>query len=180
MLRRARSGIGRPRVANRSCGVWKSCADLNFSSNDYLGLSIDPRLREAVAEALAAGSRRRLDRFPPALRQRRHLGRIGIANSPNLPAPKRLLYFSSGYAANVGLFSAVLRPDDVVFSDSANHASIIDGIRLSGARKVIFPHLDLNVLEDELRQNRRGRRAEDSSPSRAFSAWMATARRLRI
>ncbi len=61
------------------------------------------------------------------------------------------LYFNSGYAANVGLLSAVLRPEDVVFSDSANHASIIDGIRLSGARKVIFPHLDLNALEDELR-----------------------------
>jgi 8-amino-7-oxononanoate synthase len=67
------------------------------------------------------------------------------------------LYFNSGYAANTGLFSCILQPDDVIFSDSANHASIIDGIRLSGARKVIFPHLDLNVLEDELRRVAPGR-----------------------
>ena len=54
----------------------------------------------------------------------------------------------------------MLRPDDIVFSDSANHASIIDGIRLSGARKVIFPHLDLELLEDALRRARRRRRAQ--------------------
>ena len=63
------------------------------------------------------------------------------------------LYFTSGYAANIGLLSALLRPEDVVFSDSANHASLIDGIRLAKCRRVIFPHLDLNFLEDELRRN---------------------------
>ncbi len=63
------------------------------------------------------------------------------------------LYFTSGYAANVGLLSALLRPEDVVFSDSANHASLIDGMRLAKCRRVIFPHLDLNVLEEELRRS---------------------------
>src|SRR4029079_17499830 len=63
------------------------------------------------------------------------------------------LYFTSGYAANVGLLSAVLQPEDTVFSDAANHASLIDGIRLSQAKKVIFPHLDLNFLEDALRRD---------------------------
>ena len=63
------------------------------------------------------------------------------------------LYFTSGYAANIGLLSALLRPEDVVFSDSANHASLIDGIRLAKCTRVIFPHLDLNFLEDELRRN---------------------------
>jgi 8-amino-7-oxononanoate synthase len=47
----------------------------------------------------------------------------------------------------------LLRPEDVVFSDSANHASLIDGIRLARCRRVIFPHLDLDFLEDELRRN---------------------------
>jgi 8-amino-7-oxononanoate synthase len=61
------------------------------------------------------------------------------------------LYFSSGYASNLGLLSSILQPEDVVFSDAANHASLIDGIRLSHARRVIFPHLDLNYLEDVLR-----------------------------
>jgi 7-keto-8-aminopelargonate synthetase-like enzyme len=51
------------------------------------------------------------------------------------------------------VLSALLRPEDVVFSDSANHASLIDGIRLAKCRRVIFPHLDLNVLEEELRRN---------------------------
>src|SRR6185312_3462681 len=66
------------------------------------------------------------------------------------------LYFSSGYAANLGLLSAILRPEDVVFSDSANHASLIDGMRLAKSRRVIFPHLDLNALEAELRWSASG------------------------
>jgi 8-amino-7-oxononanoate synthase len=126
--------------------------DLNFSSNDYLGLSIDPRLREAVAEALARGS-------PVGSTGSRLLS--GHAASwdqmesqlAEFVGAEAALYFNSGYAANTGLFSALLRPEDIVFSDSANHASIIDGIRLSGARKVIFSHLDLNALEDALRTN---------------------------
>ncbi len=65
------------------------------------------------------------------------------------------LYFGSGYAANVGLLTSVLRKDDVVFSDELNHASLIDGMRLSGARKVIYRHLDLNDLESALRSARR-------------------------
>ena len=129
--------------------------DLNFSSNDYLGLSVDPRLRDAVAEALVTGS-------PVGSTGSRLLsGHAAIweeleSQLAQFTGAEAALYFSSGYAANVGLFSAVLRPDDIVFSDSANHASIIDGIRLSGARKVIFQHLDLNILEDELRQSRSG------------------------
>jgi 8-amino-7-oxononanoate synthase len=63
------------------------------------------------------------------------------------------LFFTTGYAANLGLLSALVTKDDVVFSDELNHASLIDGMRLSGARKVIYPHLDLNVLETALRQD---------------------------
>jgi 8-amino-7-oxononanoate synthase len=61
------------------------------------------------------------------------------------------LYFGSGYAANVGLLTSILSKNDVVFSDELNHASLIDGIRLSGAHKVIYAHLDLNALEAGLR-----------------------------
>ena len=64
------------------------------------------------------------------------------------------LFFTSGYLANLGLLAAVLSPEDAVFSDSANHASLIDGIRLSKARRVVFPHGDLNFLEDALRGDR--------------------------
>ena len=63
------------------------------------------------------------------------------------------LFFGSGYAANMGLLSSLVGPDDVVYSDVLNHASLIDGMRLSGARKVIYPHLDLSALENSLRQD---------------------------
>jgi 8-amino-7-oxononanoate synthase len=67
------------------------------------------------------------------------------------------LYFGSGYAANIGLLTSVLERDDVVFSDELNHASIIDGVRLSGAEKEIYPHRDLNALESFLRAHSAGR-----------------------
>ena len=129
--------------------------DDNFSSNDYLGLSVDPRLRQALTDALAAGS-------PVGSTGSRLLSGHAVvwdeleSQLAEFSGAEAALYFNSGYAANVGQFSALLRADDIVFSDSANHASIIDGIRLSGARKVIFPHLDLTQLEDALRQDHAG------------------------
>ena len=66
------------------------------------------------------------------------------------------LFFNSGYAANTGLLTAIVRKQDTVFSDAANHASLIDGIRLAGCRKVIFPHLDLDFLEGALRSHDAG------------------------
>ena len=71
------------------------------------------------------------------------------------------LFFSSGYAANVGLLSSLVGKDDVVYSDVLNHASLIDGMRLSGARKVIYPHLDLSALEDCAAAGRRRAMAEN-------------------
>src|SRR5690348_16761027 len=113
-------------------------AGLDFSSNDYLGLASDPRLKSAVAEALA------------------HTMKVGATGSRLLSGNSRewetfeqefaefagteaALFFGSGYAANLGLLTSVLKPNDVVFSDALNHASLIDGIRLSGAQKVIYP-----------------------------------------
>jgi 8-amino-7-oxononanoate synthase len=125
---------------------------VNLSANDYLGLATDPRLSRAVAAALEAGS-------PVASTGSRLLS--GNAQEweelesqfASFIGTEAALFFTSGYATNVGLLSAVLRPDDTVFSDESNHASIIDGIRLSRARKVIFPHLDLDFLEDALRRS---------------------------
>lgn len=125
--------------------------EINLCSNDYLGLACDSRLRDAVAAALSAGS-------PVGSTGSRLLsGNAAIweeleSELARFFDAEAVLYFNSGYAANVGLLSAVLGPEDVVFSDRANHASIIDGIRLSGAHKMIFPHLDLDFLEAELRK----------------------------
>ncbi len=122
---------------------------VNLSSNDYLGLATDPRLKAAFLAALQ-----------PNCQMGSTGSRLLSGNSRDweqveeefaeFAGTSHAIYFSSGYAANIGLLSSLLGPADWVFSDSLNHASIIDGIRLSGARKVIYRHRDLNELEDAL------------------------------
>ena len=127
-------------------------AGVNLCSNDYLGLAGDPRLKHAALHAIA------------------HCNAVGSTGSRLLSGNSRewealesefaafagteaALYFSSGYAANVGLLGSLLRRGDVVFSDALNHASLIDGIRLSGAERIIYPHGDLRFLEASLREH---------------------------
>ncbi len=125
---------------------------IDLSSNDYLGLATDPRMKQAVlnsvnsAPRIASTGSRLLSGHEEAWTLLEH----DFAHCVDAEAA---LYFTSGYAANIGLLSALLRPEDVVFSDSANHASLIDGIRLAKCKRVIFPHLDLDFLEDELRRH---------------------------
>lgn len=123
---------------------------VNLCSNDYLGLAEDARLKEAVLDAVAASARmggtgsRLLSGHDPVWNEMEE-------EFAAFAGTEAALYFSSGYAANVGLLTSVLTKDDLVFSDELNHASLIDGIRLSGARKVIYRHADLNMLEGMLR-----------------------------
>jgi 8-amino-7-oxononanoate synthase len=125
---------------------------VNLCSNDYLGLAMDPRLKQAVLEAVgkseamgSTGSRLLSGNAPEWERIESEFAEFAGTESA--------LYFGSGYAANIGLLSSILGPDDVVFSDASNHASIIDGIRLSGAAKSIYPHADLTFLERALRDH---------------------------
>ena len=123
---------------------------INLCSNDYLGLATDPRIKQAVIEAVA-----RTESFGSTG------SRLLSGNSTKweelesdfatFAGTEAALYFGSGYAANVGLLSSILKPGDIVFSDALNHASLIDGIRLSGASKIIYPHCDLEYLERSLR-----------------------------
>jgi 8-amino-7-oxononanoate synthase len=123
---------------------------VNFCSNDYLGLAEDSRLKLAVLEAVEKSVRvggtgsRLLSGHDPVWNELEE-------EFAAFAGTEAALYFSSGYAANVGLLVALLGKDDVVFSDTLNHASLIDGIRLSRARKEIYPHRDLNYLERALR-----------------------------
>jgi 8-amino-7-oxononanoate synthase len=128
---------------------------IDLSSNDYLGLAADPRMKQAVL--LGVGSSSRIASTGSRLLSG-HTEEWTLLEHDfaRWVGAESALYFTSGYAANVGVLSALLRPDDVVFSDSANHASLIDGIRLAKCRRVIFPHLDLNFLENELRRNASG------------------------
>ena len=127
-----------------------------FCSNDYLGLAGHPALREAAIRAtselgVGAGASRLVSGTTPLhVKLEDRLARF-------CGAPAALL-FSTGYHANVGAISALAGAGDVVFSDALNHASIIDGCRLSRARVYVYPHSDPDALEGLLRTHRgRGR-----------------------
>src|SRR5438874_2285767 len=114
---------------------------LNLASNDYLGLAGDRRLAQAAAAALdedgaGAGASRLI-----VGNHRRHVELERTLADWLACGAVRL--FNSGYAANVGVLTALAGRGDVVFSDALNHASIIDGCRLSRAEIVVIPHRDL-------------------------------------
>lgn len=136
-----------------------SPSGVNLSSNDYLGLASEPRLRQAVLEGIArsesvGGTGSRL--LSGNCKEWEELE----ADFAAFAGTESSLYFGSGYAANVGLLASLLQPGDIVFSDALNHASIIDGVRLSRVRKVIYPHVDLASLEESLRAHRDHRGAK--------------------
>jgi 8-amino-7-oxononanoate synthase len=125
-------------------------AGVNLCSNDYLGLAESDALRAALLDAVEQAAR------VGGTGSRLLSGHLNVWNAieeefAEFAGTEAALYFGSGYAANIGLLTSVLRKSDIVFSDELNHASLIDGIRLSGARKAIYPHLDLNALEEGLR-----------------------------
>ncbi|MBV9947435.1 MAG: aminotransferase class I/II-fold pyridoxal phosphate-dependent enzyme, partial [Myxococcales bacterium] len=113
---------------------------LSFCSNDYLALATRP----APADASGCAGSRLVTGDHPA-----HAAlEAAAAALTGLPAA---LVFSSGYAANVGLLSALAGPEDLIISDALNHASIIDGARLSRARVIVVPHLDVAAVARVLR-----------------------------
>jgi 8-amino-7-oxononanoate synthase len=121
-------------------------AGINLCSNDYLALSTNPTLRNAVIDSVSRSSRvgstgSRL------LSGHTHDWQELEEEFAEFAGVEAALFFTSGYAANVGLLSSVLQRGVVVFSDALNHASLIDGIRLSAAERVIYPHCDLAALE---------------------------------
>lgn len=129
---------------------------LNLCSNNYLGLADDPRLRAAlVAAADTWGSAGASRLITGSLAPHRHAEAALAAHVGHEDA--RL--FTSGYAANIGAIAGLAGPEDVVFSDALNHASLIDGCRLSRARVVVYPHRDVVALERLLGAHRRQHRA---------------------
>ncbi len=114
-------------------------------SNNYLGLADHPRVREAAAEAamrwgVGAGAPRLVSGTMTI--HRRLEERLAA-----FQGREAALLFGSGYLASAGTIAALARPGDVVFSDEGNHASIIDGCRLSGAEVFVYDHCDLEHLE---------------------------------
>jgi 8-amino-7-oxononanoate synthase len=125
-------------------------AGVNLCSNDYLGLAEHPALKEAVLEAVGEASRM------SGTGSRLLSGHAAVweeleSEFACFAGTEDALYFGGGYAANLGLLTSLLQKSDLVFSDALNHASLIDGMRLSGARCEIYPHRDMNALQDALR-----------------------------
>ncbi|MEA2198340.1 MAG: 8-amino-7-oxononanoate synthase [Solirubrobacteraceae bacterium] len=121
---------------------------LLLCSNDYLGLAADPRVREAAAEAaLRWGAGSGASRLISGnMQPHRELE----ARLAAFEGYERALLFGSGYLANTGTIAALAGPGEVVFSDELNHASIIDGCRLSRAETVVYRHNDVAHLESLL------------------------------
>jgi 8-amino-7-oxononanoate synthase len=129
---------------------------VNLCSNDYLALAADPRLRRAAAnaaerEGAGSGAARLVAGDLPSHR----LLEARLASFKHAGAA---LLFGSGYHANCGVIPALVDREDAVFSDRLNHASIVDGCRLSFGRTVRFPHNDLDALERLLATTRARRK----------------------
>lgn len=129
---------------------------LCFASNDYLGLAADPRVRAgaiaAVTEFGAGAGGSRLITGNTSL-HRQLEGALAA-----LKGTEEAIVFSSGYAANLGTIGALAGHGDAVFSDALNHASIIDGCRLSGATVHVYPHRDTAALRALLQATEARRR----------------------
>lgn len=128
---------------------------LLLCSNNYLGLASHPALIEAAAKAVrdwgagTGGSRLISGSMTPHAQLEEKLAAF--------KGTEAALLFNSGYAANTGLLQGLFGPDDVIFSDALNHASIVDGCRLSKARTVIYPHGDTAALERLLSREEKDR-----------------------
>jgi len=130
---------------------------LSFLSNDYLGLAAHPDLRIAVAEAVQAWGAGSGASPLVSGNMRCHL-QAERALAEFVGAEDALL-FITGYMANLAIISSLLSsPEDVVFSDSLNHASLIDACRLSRARIERYPHLDMQALSQALKNTHARRR----------------------
>ena len=147
--------------AVRSAGLWRETrvlpeGALNLSSNDYLGLAGDARVKSAAAAAAlefgagSGASRLVTGTQPPHESLERHIAAFKGAESA--------IVYSTGYMANVGALTALVERGDVILSDELNHASIIDGCRMSGADVVVYRHLDMDDLERRLARCRGCRR----------------------
>lgn len=125
---------------------------LLLCSNNYLGLAAHPQIRQAAAHAalelgVGSGASRLIS------------GTMGVHGELELQlaefvGTEACVLFGSGYLANMGVIGALVGRGDVVFSDELNHASIVDGCRLSRAQVVVYRHLDLEHLGSMLREHR--------------------------
>jgi 8-amino-7-oxononanoate synthase len=151
--------LRRRRTVSRHAGGWCDVDGrrlVDFASNDYLGLSHDPRVIEAARGAAAdcgTGSGASALVVGRSIWHERLESRLA-----RFEGQEAAILFPTGYAANVGTITALVDCDDAIFSDRLNHASLIDGCRLSGAVVHIYNHYALVSLEARLAAARNARR----------------------
>ena len=125
---------------------------ISLSSNDYLGLTHHPRLRQAALDAV-----RQFGAGSGAVRT--IAGTISLHEEledelARFKGTEAVLTFQSGFTANTGVIPTITGEADLIVSDGLNHASIIDGMRLSKAPRVIYPHADVGALREKLAEAR--------------------------
>jgi glycine C-acetyltransferase len=144
----------RIRTIGSAQGAWLTVDGknvLNFCSNNYLGLANHPKIVEAAKEAT-----KKYGVGPAAVRSIAGTMDLHVQLEQRLAKFKGaedVITFQSGFTANLGTISALVGKEDVVFSDRLNHASIIDGCRLSGAKIIPYEHNDPSALEDAIKDN---------------------------
>jgi len=140
-LRRSLQVLDGPPAALTSLGGKET---ILLCSNNYLGLATDPRVKEgAAAAALRWGASAAASRLVSGTLAIHRELEERLAAFKGYPAA---LLFGAGYLANVGVLTALAGPGDAIFSDALNHASLIDGCRLSKAKVVVYRHRDLDHL----------------------------------
>lgn len=131
--------------------IYQGQNQLMLASNDYLGLIDHPEVKEAAKEAIniygvgSGGSRLTTGTLPLHNQLETALAKFKHT--------EKALIFNTGYMANIGIISALGVKDSIIFSDELNHASIIDGCRLSHAKTVVYKHNDMKDLAEKLQEH---------------------------
>ena len=125
--------------------MYESSTYVMMASNNYLGLTHHPHVKDRALQAIqqygtgSGGARLTSGSFPLFQELEHHLAQW--------KGCEKALTFTAGFMANLGTISALVHKGDIIFSDELNHASLIDGYRLSGAKVQVYPHKDVAGLE---------------------------------
>ena len=132
--------------------MYEGSTYLMMASNNYLGLTHHPHVKDRALQAIqqygtgSGGARLTSGSFPLFQELEHRLAQWKDC--------EKALTFTAGFMANLGTISALVHKGDIIFSDELNHASLIDGCRLSGAKVQVYPHKDVAVLESLLSQSK--------------------------
>ena len=132
--------------------MYEGSTYLMMASNNYLGLTHHPHVKDRASQALqqygtgSGGARLTSGSFPLFQELENRLAQWKEC--------EKALTFTAGFMANLGTISALVNKGDIIFSDELNHASLIDGCRLSGAKVQVYPHKDVQVLEPLLAESK--------------------------